>query len=129
MELRIARLEDIPVLLHLVPDTSWGSQDQGSLEYSIRGGNCYTVIERDTNAIVGFVRFDHSEAAAESTTVTFSYRRGFGRRVVDSSLAEVETDKAIVGVQDSHEEIIDHLYASGFRRIEAEYLAKKRVPR
>jgi ribosomal protein S18 acetylase RimI-like enzyme len=129
LELRIARLEDIPVLLHLIPDTSWGSHDQGSLEYSIRGGNCYTLIERDTSAIVGFVRFDHDGNDADSTTVTLSYREGFGRDVIDSALAEIETASVIVGLQDSHEEIIDHLYANGFRRVEAEYLAKKRVPK
>ena len=129
LELRIARLEDIPVLLRLNPDTYWGCQDQRSFEYSIRGGSCYTLIERDTSAIVGFVRFEHDNEAMDSTVLSFSYRPGFGRDVVNSALAEVSTERAVLWSQDKHEEIIDHLYANGFRRVEAEYLAKKRVPR
>ncbi len=129
LELHMARLEDIPVVLHLTTDNYWGPSDPRTLEYSIRGGNCYSLTDSSTNSIVGFVRYEFDNDQADSTVISFSYLKGYGQAVVDCALREVSTEKAIFWVQDKHEDIIDHLYASGFRKVEAEYLAKKRVPR
>jgi ribosomal protein S18 acetylase RimI-like enzyme len=127
LDVNIARLDDIPILLHLVPDTYWGHRDHKMLEYSIRGGNCYVMRERSSNMAVGFVRLEYDSDQADSTVISFSYRPGYGIDVVDAALNEVATKKAIFWAQDRHEEILDHFYAEGFRRAEAELLARKRV--
>jgi GNAT superfamily N-acetyltransferase len=123
----IARLEDIPQLLHLVPDTYWGHRDHKMLEYSIRGGNSYVLREQASHIAVGFVRLEYDQDQKDSTVISFNYSPGYGVEVVDAALREVATKKAIFWVQDRHEEILDHFYAQGFRRTEAEFLVKKRV--
>ncbi len=127
LDVNIARLEDIPTLLHLVPDTYWGYRDTRMLEYSIRGGNSYVLRELSSNMIVGFVRFEYDQDLVDSTVISFSYRPGFGVEVMDAALDGVTTKNAVFWVQDSHEDILDHFYAEGFKRTEAELVAKKRV--
>jgi ribosomal protein S18 acetylase RimI-like enzyme len=127
LDVNIARLDDIPTLLHLCPDTYWGHRDHRMLEYSIRGGNCYVMRERSSNMVVGFVRLEYDNDQIDSTVISFSYRPGYSVEVVDAALNEVATKKAIFWVQDRHEDILDHFYAEGFRRTEAEFLARKRV--
>ncbi|MFW9927092.1 MAG: GNAT family N-acetyltransferase [Candidatus Thorarchaeota archaeon] len=127
LDVNIARLDDIPTLLHLVPDTYWGYRDTKMLEFSIRGGNSYVMREPSSNMIVGFVRFEYDRDIEDSTVISFSYRPGFGVDVIDTALNGVATKNAIFWVQDSHEDIIDHFYAEGFARNEAEFVAKKRV--
>lgn len=127
LDVNIARLDDIPTLLHLVPDNYWGQRDHKMLEYSIRGGNSYVLKERSSNMVVGFVRLEYDPDQIDSTVITFSYRPGYGIRVIDAALNEVATRKAIFWVQDRHEDILDHFYAEGFQRTEAEFVARKRV--
>ncbi|MFW9908922.1 MAG: GNAT family N-acetyltransferase [Candidatus Thorarchaeota archaeon] len=127
LETKIPRLEQIPFLQHLIPDTYWGLNSQTTLEYAIRGGNCYTLTVPDSNMIVGFVRFEVDREIPDSTVITFSYRLGYGRDVINTALCEMSTKNAVFWVQDKHEEIIDHLYSQGFHRVEAEFLARKRV--
>lgn len=127
LDVNIARLEDIPTLLHLIPDTYWGYRDTKMLEYSIRGGNSYVMREPSSNMVVGFVRFEYDSDQIGSTVISFSYRPGFGVEVVDAALSSATTKDAIFWVQDSHEDILDHYYAEGFKKTEAEFVAKKRV--
>ena len=129
LEVNIARLDDIPTLLHLNPDTYWGHRDHKMLEYSIRGGNCYVMREKSSHMVVGFVRLEYDQEQQDSTVISFSYRDGYGVEVVDAALNEVASKKAIFWVQDKHEDILDHFYAEGFQRAEAELLARKRVRR
>ena len=77
--------------------------------------------------VVGFVRLEHDQDQQDSTVISFSYRDGYGVEVVDAALNEVATKKAIFWVLDKHEDILDHFYAEGFQRAEAELLARKRV--
>jgi len=127
LEVKIPRLEHIPLLLHLNPDTYWDQRDHRNLEYSIRGGHCYVLADNQTNMLVGFFRFEYDHEYSDSTVVSFSYRDGYGKDVINAALNEVTTRRAIVWVQDRHEEILDHLYFEGFKRVDAEFLAKKRV--
>ena len=127
LDVRIARLEDIPQLLHLVPDTYWGHRDHKMLEYSIRSGNTYVLRERASNMAVGFVKLEYDQEQVDSTVISFNYSSGYGVEVVDTALREVTTKKAIFWVNDRHDEILDHLYAQGFKRTEAEFLARRRV--
>jgi len=129
LDVNIARLDDIPTLVHLDADTYWGHRDHKMLEYSIRGGNSYVMRERSSNMVVGFVRLENDPEQTDSTVLSFNYRPGFGVEVVDAALNEVTTKNAIFWVQDRHEDILDHFYAEGFRRTEAEFVAKKRVRR
>jgi ribosomal protein S18 acetylase RimI-like enzyme len=127
LDVKIPRLDDIPLIMHLAPDTYWGLRDYRMIEFSLRGGNCYLMTEPASNMVVGFARFEYDHDFPESTVISFSYRQGYGRFVVDSALNEVTTKKAILWVEVKHETILDHLYAEGFKRTEAEFLAKKRV--
>ena len=127
LEVNIARLDDIPTLLHLNPDNYWGPRDHNTLEYSIRGGNSYVMREKSSHMVVGFVRLEYDQEQQDSTVISFSYRDGYGVEVVDAALNEVKTKNAIFWVQDRHEDILDHFYAKGFQRVEAELLARKRV--
>ncbi|TFG31344.1 GNAT family N-acetyltransferase [Candidatus Thorarchaeota archaeon] len=127
LNVNIARLDDIPTLLHLVPDTYWGHRDHKTLEYSIRGGNCYVMREQSSNMVVGFVRFEYDPDLVDTTIISFSYRQGYGISVIEATLEEVATRRAIFWVQDKHEEILDYLYAEDFQRAEAEFVARKRV--
>ncbi len=127
LDVNIARLDDISTLLHLIPDTYWGHRDHNMLEFSIRGGNCYVMRERSSNTVVGFVRLEYDQEHEDSTVITFSYKPGYGVEVVDAAIEEVATKKAIFWVQDRHEDILDHFYAEGFKKAEAEFVARKRV--
>lgn len=127
LEVKIPRLEDIPLIMHLTPDTYWGLRDYRMIEFSLRGGNCHLIAEPTSNLIVGFVRYEYDHDYPDSTVISFSYRQGYGKDVVDAALNQVKTKKAILWVQSKHEEILDHLYAKGFLRAAAEFLARKRV--
>ncbi|MFW9958003.1 MAG: GNAT family N-acetyltransferase [Candidatus Odinarchaeota archaeon] len=127
LDVKIPRLDDIPLIMHLTPDTYWGMRDYRKIEFSLRGGNCYLMTEPASNMIVGFVRFEYDHDFPDATVISFSYRQGYGRAVVDAALNEVTTRKAILWVEVKHEIILDHLYAEGFERTEAEFLARKRV--
>ena len=127
LEVKIPRLEDIPLIMHLTPDTYWGLRDYRMIEFSLRGGNCHLMTEPASNLIVGFVRYEYDHDYPDSTVISFSYRQSYGQDVVDAALNHVKTKKAILWVQSKHEEILDHLYAKGFHRAEAEFLARKRV--
>jgi len=127
LDVKIPRLDDIPLIMHLTPDTYWGLRDYRKIEFSLRGGNCYLMTEPASNMIVGFTRFEYDHDFPDSTVISFSYRPGYGRAVVDAALNEVTTRKAIFWVEVKHEIILDHLYAEGFERTEAEFLARKRV--
>jgi hypothetical protein len=127
LDVKIPRLDDIPLIMHLTPDTYWGLRDYRKIEFSLRGGNCYLMTEPASNMIVGFARFEYDHDYPDSTVISFSYRQGYGRAVVDAALNEVTTKKAILWVEVKHEIILDHLYAEGFERTETEFLARKRV--
>lgn len=127
LEVKIPRLEHIPMLLHLNPDNYWDQRDHRTLEYAIRGGNCYVLADSQTNMLVGFFRFEFDHDYSDSTVISFSYRDGYGKDVVNAALNEVSSRRAVLWVQDKHEEILDHLYSEGFHRVDAEFLAKKRV--
>ncbi|MFW9960913.1 MAG: GNAT family N-acetyltransferase [Candidatus Thorarchaeota archaeon] len=127
LEVKIPRLDDIPLIMHLTPDTYWGLRDYRKIEFSLRGGNCYLMTEPASNMIVGFARFEYDHDYPDATVISFSYRQGYGKAVVDAALNEVTTKKAILWVEVKHEIILDHLYAEGFERTETEFLARKRV--
>jgi ribosomal protein S18 acetylase RimI-like enzyme len=127
LEVKIPRLDDIPLIMHLTPDTYWGLRDYRMIEFSLRGGNCYLMTEPASNMIVGFARFEYDLDFPDATVISFSYRQGFGTDVVDAALSEVTTKNAIFWVEVKHEIILDHLYAEGFLRTEAEFLARKRA--
>ncbi len=127
LQVGIARLEHIPLFIHLEPDTYWGRRDRETWEYTIRGGNCYALSEPESNLVVGFIHLEPNFEIGDSTVVSFSYREGYGRDVVKAALYEMKTQRAVFWVQDTHEEILDYLYAEGFTRAESEFLAKKRV--
>jgi ribosomal protein S18 acetylase RimI-like enzyme len=129
LDVKIPRLDDIPLIMHLTPDTYWGLRDYRMIEFSLRGGNCYLMTEPASNMIVGFARFEYDHDFPDATVISFSYRQGYGRAVVDAALNEVTTKKAILWVEVKHETILDHLYAKGFERTEAEFLARKRAKR
>ena len=127
LDVKIPRLDDIPLIMHLTPDTYWGLRDYRKIEFSLRGGNCYLMTEPASNMIVGFTRFEYDHDYPDATVISFSYRQGYGKAVVDAALNEVTTKKAILWVEVKHEIILDHLYAEGFERTETEFLARKRV--
>lgn len=127
LDVKIPRLDDIPLIMHLTPDTYWGLRDYRMIEFSLRGGNCYIMTEPASNMIVGFARFEYDHDFPDATVISFSYRQGYGKAVVDAALNEVTTRKAILWVEVKHETILDHLYAEGFERKEAEFLARKRI--
>lgn len=127
LDVKIPRLEDIPLIMHLTPDTYWGLRDYRMIEFSLRGGNCYLMTEPTNNLVVGFARYEHDHDYPDATVISFSYRQGYGQDVVDAALNGVKTPKAILWVQAKHEEILDHLYAKGFHRADAEFLARKRI--
>lgn len=127
LDAKLPRLEQIPILQHLIPDTYWGLRDQATLEYAIRGGHCHVFTQEESNMIVGFARLETDYELEDATVVTFSFRPGYGKEVVEAAMNEVPTKNAVFWVQDKHEEILDHLYTVGFKRAESEYLAKKRI--
>jgi GNAT superfamily N-acetyltransferase len=127
LEVGIARLEHIPLFIHLEPDTYWGYRNRKTWEYTIRGGRCYALTEPESNMVVGFMQLIPNQATEDSTTVSFSYKEGYGRDVIKSAMYEVQTDRVVFWIQDMHQEILDYLYAEGFARKDSEFLAKKRV--
>jgi ribosomal protein S18 acetylase RimI-like enzyme len=127
LDIKIPRLEDIPLIMHLTPDTYWGLRDYRMIEFALRGGNCYLMSDPESNLIVGFARFEYDHDYPDATVISFSYRQGYGQDVVNAALNEVSTKNAILWIQVKHEDILDHLYALGFIKKESEFLARKRV--
>lgn len=127
LDIKIPRLEDIPLIMHLTPDTYWGLRDYRMIEFALRGGNCYLMTDPESNLVVGFARFEYDHDYPDATVISFSYRQGYGQDVVNAALNEVSTKNAILWVQVKHEDILDHLYALGFNKTESEFLARKRV--
>ncbi|MGV9168713.1 MAG: GNAT family N-acetyltransferase [Promethearchaeia archaeon] len=127
LDVGIARLEHIPLFTYLEPDTYWGYRDRVTWEYTIRGGECYALSEPESNMVVGFTQIIPNQSTKGTTTVSFSYKEGYGRDVIKGAMCEVETEQVVFWIQDIHQEILDYLYAEGFERKDSEFLAKKRV--
>lgn len=127
LELGIARLDHIPLITHLTPDTYWGNRSNQTWEYTIRGGKCHVLSLPESNVLVGFSQVYPTSDFPDSTTISFSYRPGYGTEVIRSILKTIQTSSAVFWIQDNNETILDFLYAHGYRRIEGEFLAKKRV--
>ncbi|MBD3408143.1 MAG: GNAT family N-acetyltransferase [Candidatus Lokiarchaeota archaeon] len=129
LQIQIATLDHIPILIHLEPDTYWGHRDPKEWEYVIRGGGCYVIFEPEANAIVGFIQLVQDSKEESCTTVSFAFKPGYGKAVVKRAHCEIQTDNVVFWIEDKHDSILDYLYAKGYKRTEAEFLAKKRIKR
>ncbi len=127
LQVELAKLDHVPLLIHLEPDTYWGNRDPVSWEYAIRGGTCYVMTEPETSSIVGFIQLETDSNLKDCTVVSFAFKQGYGKEVVRKAHCEIQSKKVVFWVEDKHDDILDYLYASGYKRTEAEFLAKKRA--
>ncbi|TXT55320.1 MAG: hypothetical protein BAJATHORv1_40231 [Candidatus Thorarchaeota archaeon] len=127
LRIRLAKFEHIPLLIHLEPDTYWGHRDPKEWEYVIRNGGCYVMIEPEANSVVGFIQLEQDSKESDCTAVSFAFKPGFGKAVVKKAHCEIQSEKVVFWIEDKHDSILDYLYAKGYKRTEAEFLAKKRV--
>jgi ribosomal-protein-alanine N-acetyltransferase len=126
-ELSFRRAESSMVdsLLDLDPDAYWDSRDRKSWLQFLKDEDQVAVLKDGT--IVGFVRLVLEEGKPPITEILFHARRGYGESVLDACMELVKTEIVEVQVQDSHQEIIESLYGKGFRRMESEFLLRKKA--
>lgn len=112
-------------LLLLDPDAYWSVRDRKSWDEFLKEEDQVAVTK--DGSVVGFVRLVPQEESPPITEIPFCVRQGYGRSVLDACMGIVNTEIVEVWVQDNHQDIIELLNENGFRRMESEFLLRKRA--
>ncbi|MFW9932787.1 MAG: GNAT family N-acetyltransferase [Candidatus Thorarchaeota archaeon] len=115
----------VDAFMTLTPDAYWGNRDKASwLETISQEGLAVTDSQ---GSPIGYVRFIKQEVEDPHTEIPFHVQEGYGPMVLNACMDLVESDIVELWVQDNHQDILDLLYEKGFKRMESEFLLRKRV--
>jgi len=115
----------VDTFLTFSPDAYWGTRNRESWTELVEQEG-YAIADSG-NTLVGFVRFIVQEGDNPHTEIPFHIRTGFGTIVLDACMEKIESDIVELWVQNNHQDVLEHLYARGFKRIESEFLLRKSV--
>ncbi len=117
-----SRLEE---LISLSPDSYWGTRDIESWKKFVKPA--HRAVYTQDGVLVGLCLVTIDEDKTQLSEIQFHVKEGYGPAVLDAAMSIVETELVDFWIQDNHQDILDHLYSKGYKRIESEFLLKKDI--
>jgi ribosomal protein S18 acetylase RimI-like enzyme len=127
VKLEKAALRHVAQLCTLTTSAFWSTRSQEGWSGEAQDPYSYVVLAPRTLKVLGYFRAAKEEELEASTSVGFAFQPGYGSRILEAAAGCIETEQMDVWIQDSHQDIIEYLYARQFIRVDAEYLLKKAV--
>ncbi|MFX1252171.1 MAG: GNAT family N-acetyltransferase [Promethearchaeota archaeon] len=121
--------DQISHFLSLLPSAYWSKRSQESWSRISKRPQSFTVISKQDSKIIGHFLLFPDEEEEQATSIDISFLPNFGIDVLNLAIRHVKDKKAAIWIQDCYQDIIEYLYTKQFKRVDCEYLLKKKIYR